>query len=107
MTGNLPSLLDNVCFGLSTELGQQAFLWAQENRDPSAMKYRAEAYAHEVEDLVSFTIPLIRMGFAGHTVLGHRFDAEERIEDLQHFLLTRHANQFWGANVTLPWGRTA
>lgn len=97
--GNLPPLLDNVCYGLRAEAGRKAFLWSQEYLDRARFKYKAERYAHEVELLLGATPPMLALGFAQHGVAVD----DERQTDLLRFILVRHANHFWGRQIKRMW----
>lgn len=109
MSTNLSPLMHNWCASLKTEIGRKAMLWAAETRDTTNMKYRAAEYGDEVDQLVCSLGPMLSAGMQAHADLLTERDvgAEEVIDDLLHFILTRHANFFWGANVKLPFGVTA
>ena len=94
---NMPILWRNVMLGLTSEIGRKAFVWAAETRDSTVQKYPAETYAHEVETICGF------LGNAlGFVRKLHAID-DERLDDLQMFMLKRHANHRFGGNVNMWW----
>lgn len=94
---NMPILWRNVMLGLSSEVGRKAFVWAADARDVTAKKYPAETYAHEVEAILDFLAPALT--FARNL---QEID-DERLDDLQLFMLKRHANHRFGGNVNMWW----
>lgn len=105
MSRNLPPLLDNWCFSLRTEIARKLMLWTAEALDHSPMKYRAASYADEVDALVEFRGAVLEKGAAQHAGrLTGTMGTDEIVDDLTLFILTRHANHFWGGNIKLPIG---
>jgi len=97
VASNMPVLWQNVMLGFASEVGRKAFVWAADARDGTAKKYPAEAYAHEVETICGFLAPAL--GFVRKL---HEID-DERLDDLQMFMLKRHANHRFGGNVNMWW----
>ena len=89
--GNLPILYQNIMFGLSSDLACDAFLWAVERPDEGIMCYRAENFAHEVDNIVCKLTPMLDAGSIIHGMAGHD-------PDLINFILVRHANWRFGGN---------
>ena len=50
-TSHMPILYQNIIFGLGGDWGEKAFLWATEQTRGDRMLYKAEAFAHEVEQI--------------------------------------------------------
>lgn len=88
---NLSVLYRNVLDGLRTELGQDAFLWATEQRFNDRLCYAAERFAHEVEVLTAGLRPMLELAARAHEGCD--------VDDLERFLLRRHANWTAGGNV--------
>lgn len=90
---NLPILYQNIMFGLKSDLGRDVFLWATERPGEEVMCYRAERFAHEVEQLVSRLRPILDAAARQHGMDAHD-------PDLMRFILVRHANWRFGGNLS-------
>lgn len=95
MRANLPILYQNVMLGLRTELGRDAFLWATELTGNDRMCYAAERFAHEVETLTSRLRPMLDLAAEAHEGCD--------VDDLERFVLRRHANWRMGGNMRPPY----
>ncbi len=91
---NLPILYQNIMFGLPSEFARDVFLWAVERPAEDRMCYRAEKFARDVDRLIRFIMPAMRMSARMHG----RDDADP---DLLRFVIERHANTVFGGNVKL------
>lgn len=97
---NLPILYQNVMFGLKSEIGRMAFLWATERPGEGELCYRAEAFAHEVECLIETITALIHIGEYQAFLQRSRPLMDLAAEtDLLHYILARHANERFGGNL--------
>lgn len=99
MASNLPTLYANLCGSLSP-LGQQAFLWAADGPDTSRYKYPSESFAREVEQVHGSG------SICEHAlVLAQRMHgaSDEIMENLQRFMIKRHANYRFGGNQKMWW----
>lgn len=94
---NMTPVLDNVLFHLQNPIAEKAFLHAADRWDASAPKYKAEQYAIEVKKLVSFTDDVPPKGFA----LQPCQSSSETTDDLQRYILKRHAVHFWGKEARM------
>ncbi len=92
-TSNIPILYQNVMYGLRTDLGRDAFLWAAERTQNDRWLYKAEDFAHEVEYLVRTLAPML-------DIAATQAGQEKHDPDLMRFILTRHANWRFGGNVS-------
>ena len=92
-TSNMPILYQNIIFGLGGDWGEKAFLWATEQTRGDRMLYKAEAFAHEVEQIADTIWLLVSLGGKQHDIrLGQRMD-------LFIFIMRRHAHyRFPGKN---------
>lgn len=83
---NLTILQQKVLLQFETTFAQEAFLWACTRRDADRYQYAAEAYAREVEQLVSASDPMLALA-----ALPFAEDwSNEKQEDLLRFILKRH-----------------
>ena len=88
---NMPILYQNIIFGLPNDLAVDAFLWAVERPGEDIYCYRAEAFAHEVAQLVATLSPMVDAASRIHGATAHD-------PDLMNFILKRHANWRFGGN---------
>lgn len=85
MASNYSILQRNILSSLESDEAKSAFLWACDV-DRSTSKYLAEAYAREVDYLVSFLSPLIVSAGEKHGAM------KEKMDDLRRYFLSKHRN---------------
>jgi hypothetical protein len=100
---NLPTLYQNIIFGLPSQFAVDVFLWATERQGNDRLCYKAERFAREAACLVGQLVDLLKtrqrvLGNASLPVM-----AQEQEADLLSFILTRHANNEWGGNLKPPY----
>ena len=94
---NLPTLYDNIMFGLPSDLARDVFLWAVERPNEDKYCYRAEKFAREVHHLVKTLTPMFTSSAQIHGL--------DTIPDrLMGFVLKRHANWRYGGNQKITYG---
>lgn len=94
---NLPPLYANCIEQFTTEIARKAWLWFADAHDPSAMKFKADIFATEVDALVLKLRPVLTASHRIHDA------TDEVMDDLLRFILTRHANWRIGGNVRPPY----
>lgn len=97
---NIPVLYQNIMFGLLSDFARDVFLWAVERPHEDVQCYRAEAFARQADQLVQTLQPML-------TAAAHIHGLESTDPDLLRFILTRHANSYWGGNLAFPYGAAA
>lgn len=100
-TENMPILYINIMDGLPSDFARSAFLWATDRSGNDRMCYAAERFAREADTLVSVLKPLLSKGAE---ILAKQkpsllSDTARQEDDLMRFILTRHANYYYGSNL--------
>ena len=103
MKSDMPILYQNIMFGMKSDLGRDAFLWATDRPGDDRMCYRAERFAHEVENMVAKMTPMLDAATRICTASGIS-DRDTHDPDLMNLILKRHANWRFGGNVAPTYG---
>lgn len=85
---NYSVLERNVLSGLLTRAGQRAFMFAREHLKDDRYAYKAESFAHEVEQIGGVLDYCLEA--ANRT--SHLCLVPETLSDLRKFILSRHSN---------------
>ena len=98
-SSNLPTLYQNCLLQFSTELAKKAWLWFADRHDCTRLKYHADTYAREVDNLVCTLRPMLHLAGDNHSPR----IAEETLDDLLMYILKRHANTYVNSNTSMWW----
>jgi len=98
-SSNLPILYQNCLTQFSTEMAKKAWLWFADSHDRTKLKYPADKYAQEVDILVLWLRPMLRISGNIHSPNV----PEETLDDLLRYILKRHANTYLKDNTSMWW----
>jgi hypothetical protein len=86
MTNNLSILEKNLIDSFETTQAQEEFMWAARRADADKHLYIAEAYAREIDQLLSFVSPYAKVSAELHNL-------NEIPDGLIDFIVSRHRNK--------------
>lgn len=94
----MPTLYENIKFGLPSEFARDVFLWAVDKFPNDHAAYKAEHFAREADHLSETVKTLLWKSQLSKINMGGRVMDEEQEASFFEFIMARHANYRTGGN---------